>query len=81
MNHTSPYATYTSDEYAEANGQVESGAPFEPIQSSFTVTPTSGQAISAQCTLLGATSGSSGAAPARHSAVGGSNACDAQSLL
>ena len=70
MNHTSPYATYTSDEYAEANGNVEAGAPFEPIQSTFTVTQTSGQAISAQCTSLGASSGTSGAAPARLSAVG-----------
>ena len=71
MNHTSPYATnLLNDEYSEANGQVESGAPYEPIQSSFTVTPTSGQSISSKCTSLGATGSSSGAAAVRVGGVG-----------
>ena len=68
MNHTSPYATWSTDQYAEANGKVESGAPYEPISSTFTVTPTSGQSINSQCTSLGGT-GSPNAASARVSAA------------
>ena len=69
MNHTSPYATTYADQYAEANGNVESGAPYEPISSSFTVQQTSGQSISAQCTSLGGAGSSSNTAPSRITAI------------
>ena len=60
MNSTSPYAApgQTTNEYAEANGYVEPGAPFEPLTSSFSVSPTTGATVSSACTNLGATSSS-----------------------
>ena len=70
MNHTSPYATTYADQYAEANGKVESGAPYEPISSTFIVSQTSGQSISAQCTTLGG-AGPSNSAFSRFAAATG----------